>query len=160
MLFDQKVFEVPYGLFFFLLAAQLASNLSTIRSADARSFDRLLKAICDQAWPSQSEIAHRTFPNDHQWFEPTGYTLGLIRGAGFWKLLFSLVTLVTMLVGLLIIISPIISGLYYLFDWHDQIVSGDINLQYYVVLASTILTIAWFINYFILHALTEKLKLR
>jgi hypothetical protein len=131
-----------------------------IRSGDARSYDRQLKAICDKVWPAQARLAHSTFPNEHEWFGPTNYALDLVPGSGGSKIIFNIVSFLTMILALGAFISPIGAGIYYLADWEEQIVSGDVDLQYYAVLLSTGLAFAWFSNYMIVHTITERLKVR
>lgn len=96
-------------------------------------------------------MLYRTYPNESMWLESTNQAIHALKLHGKTRAFYSVTIIPTLLFGAALLLSPIIAGIYYLFDWKDQIVSGWIDFQYYVVLGSTILTIVWFINYTLMH---------
>ncbi|WP_168727379.1 hypothetical protein [Sphingomonas sp. CCH10-B3] len=151
VIFDQKVFEVPHGLFFFCLGSQLSLCISFAKNVDARVFDRLMRSICDHQWHHDSLAVYRTIPNEHAWLETSSQIMHALPSNIISRNIFIFVMILTSLLGLIIMFSPVAAGLYIIVDWKLQITNGWIDLQYYLVLTSTCLSLAWFVNYVAVH---------
>lgn len=151
VVFDQKIFEVPHGIFLFCLGGQLSLCISLARSVESRIFDRLIRTICEKKWPQDSLTVYKTYPNENVWLETTSQIMHSLHDNSRSRILFSFVMFFTTLLMLVIIVSPITIGMYYIYDWKVQISTGWIDFQYYLVLASTCLSLLWFINYVAVH---------
>lgn len=145
-LFDQKIFEVPYGIFIFCILAQLASCMYFLRSLDATVYDRFILAVCEKAWPEKSAAIYRTYPNSHSWLEPSADLMEAFGDVSVRGCLHALTLMPIMLLVLTALASPTAAGVYYLWNWKELITSGWINLQYYSVLISTIAAFLVLIN--------------
>jgi hypothetical protein len=156
ILFEQKVFELPYGLFLFLILAQVAACLSLIKAAEERSYDLEILAICKRIWPTQHELVYESMP-DSASLNPGSALIAerakLGRGSRF---IYFATTLVSGTLAAFVLMGPIFAGIYYLADWRKQIVTGNVDLQYYSVCFSTVLTFAWVFTYQILRGISEK----
>jgi len=151
VLFDQKIFQVPYGIFLFCVAAQLMSCMSVARSSDARVFDRYLKAVCEHEWPEQATIMYRLIPNESSWTSATSESVHSLEHNHITRLVFTIAMLPSIILAMVILFGPIMAGVYYLVDWKNEIQTGDINIQYYGVLFFTIVAAFWSIMYLFLH---------
>jgi hypothetical protein len=151
VLFGQKIFEVPYGVFLFCLASQVAMCLSLVRSSDARVFDRYMMAVIEKRWPESASIIYSTYPNEGAWLETTNKAIHSLKESGWSRALYSFSIIPTLILIITMILSPLLSGIYYLIDWEQQIVSGRVDLQYYAVSASTSFASLWLLNYILVH---------
>jgi hypothetical protein len=151
VIMDQKVFEVPYGVFIFCICSLFAFCLSCIRSSDARVYDRYLMGICDKAWPTQAQSMYQTIPNDDIWLAPSSESIHALTENSFSKSLFVCFSIPTYLAGFFILLLPILSGFYFLIKWKELISLGNIHVQYYSVLFFTIISCMWFINGILIH---------
>jgi hypothetical protein len=151
VIFDQKIFEVPYGILIFCMASQLCLCLSTARLADARIYDRYLKAVCQNAWPGQADTMYKLVPDENSWLNATSDSIDALESRPLLSAIYNFAMLPSLLLGLVLFVSPILAGLYYLYDWIEQIKTGNISLQYYSVLASTSVTFLWVVLYLCLY---------
>lgn len=147
--------DLQYGLFFFVLAAQVCAVLSTSRTMDSRSFDYEIEKFVKLQFPGQSRPAVRTIPNAHEWLSPSSEVLETISGYGFPKFIYNVAMLVTVIFAIAVVFGPTALGVYYLFNHEALITEGDKDLQYWVVFAVTILSILWSCAYVAIHAITE-----
>lgn len=155
VLFDQKIFEVPYGIFVFCLGSQLSFCLNCLRSLDARVYDRQIKRICEIAWPSIATDVYSTIPNKAIWAEAGLGVINKMSGREILSGCLSVLMIPSVTLGLIVILLPEITGIYYLINWESIIVSGNIELQYYSVVFSSSITIIWLIQLLIIHLLDD-----
>lgn len=146
VLADQRIFALPYGLFIFCIASQVLFVLSVLRSSESRVLDRMMRGICDKKWPETSELAYRTFPNEGVWFEIISHTVRKVEGVYSTKIFFGLASFIAIAVGLITFVTPLILGIYFLWNWTYFIQSGNIEIQYYSVMLSTIVCALWTIS--------------
>jgi len=156
VLFDQKIFEVPYGICFFCIIAQISFCMNCIRSLDARIYDRYLKRACELKWPVMSDDVYQTFPNQAAWSEGAIGALSRIKNRDVAKGCLSVLMLPSLLLILTMLLAPTAAGLYYLIDWQRQISTGNIAIQYYSVMFSTTITIIWFAQYCAIHGMDQE----
>lgn len=143
-IFGQKVFEVPYGVFVFCVVSQALMCFALARFLDARVLDRLIRGVCDRQWPQQSWLIYQTFPN--AWLDPSVNAINSLKENPRHRALLSLLMVVSSLSASVVIGGAVASGAYFLYDWKAQIQAGWVDLQYYVVVATSILTILWLIG--------------
>jgi hypothetical protein len=143
VLADQKIFELPYGLFIFCIVSQISYSLSLIISFESRVFDRMIRGICDKKWPDTSELVYRTFPNEGLWFDTTSHAVRKLDGAYGTKTLFWLASFIALAIATTIFLMPLILGVYFLCNSTDFIKSGHKEIQYYSVAISTTVCALW-----------------
>lgn len=151
VIFDQKIFAVPYGMFLFCILSQLSMTAGNIRLSDARVFDRLMKGICDTAWPDRSQAIFKTYPNQGIWLDAASSTFSSMKDRTLSRIFFTIFQIPLVLVSLGVLTSPILIGCYFLYDWKREIGTGAVNLQFYSVMTSTALALVWFVNYMLIH---------
>lgn len=136
IIFDQKIFQVPYGIFIFCIVAQLAYMLQMAISADARMYQRYIEIICEKCWPQKNEMVKQSFVG-------MGLPINAIsrflthKSNSIAGKICSLLSVPLALFALFVYFSPVACGIWFLIDWNMQIPSGNIDLQYYSVLIST-----------------------
>lgn len=151
VLFGQKIFEVPYGILVFCIAAQGCSCLATVRLSDARVLDRYLKAVCDKQWPAQADTMYRLIPDESSWLDATGDSIDALDEHSVLISFYALSMLPSLLLALLLFMGPVGAGIYYLIDWKAQIQTGNVALQFYTVLVTTIINFLWLLIYTLLY---------
>ncbi len=147
--------DLKYGLFFFVVAAQLCTVLSTSRTMDSRAYDYQIEKIAKVSFPNHFREAARTVPNPHEWLSPSSEILESIEGRPFSKLVYNLAMAVTALFVIAVVFGPNVLGVYYLWNHDALITEGDRDLQYWMVLSVTVLSILWSFAYWAIHAMTE-----
>ncbi|UVO54901.1 hypothetical protein [Sphingomonas sp. SUN039] len=140
VLFDQKVFELPYGLFLFCVASQLSFCIACVRFLDQRVFDRYLRAICDREWGDRSEFMYRTLKGGQEWSTTTQSLIDRPSVSIYFRTVYFLSMASMGLIYLAIFLMPIISGGYFIYDYDNQISGRYPELQYWSVIATTILS--------------------
>jgi hypothetical protein len=137
IIFDQKIFQVPYGIFLFCIVVQLAYMLQMVISTDARMYQRYIEIICEKCWPNKNELVKQSYIgmglpiNAISRF--LSYKSNSISGR-----ICSILSIPVVLFATAIYFSPIICGIWFLVEWEKQITSGDVDLQYYSVMISTV----------------------
>lgn len=138
VLFDYKIFELPYGLFVFCVASQICFLISISRFMDSRAYDRYLKAICEKKWPENSDYAYISLPNPNAWIEPSARLMTGIEGNSIAKFLASALFVIAGILLTALYCLPIATGIYFLCNFSEQANGKYNDFQYYAVLASTI----------------------
>ena len=155
VIFSQKVLEVPYGTFVFCVVAQFSLCAAAVAMADSRVFDRYLRAACALKWPQKNSFfLYKSIPNDSSWLDASLFALSDLKGVKNQTIIVSISLVVFALLLSGVILAPIMGGVFYLYDWKNQIVSGWIDLQYSVVLISTVVTLLAIVAFFSFFNLT------
>ena len=133
-----KIFEVPYGIFFFCLVSQVAYAGSVLLNTEARFYQRYIEIICDKLWPGKSEVIKQGYIGKSSFGHAIFRFFESQKSDNITRILYLITAIPVSLSLAAIILSPIIAGIYFLADWKNQIGDGDLDLQYYSILTSTI----------------------
>ena len=147
--------ELQYGLFFFIVGAQLCSIVSTARIMDSRSYEHYLQKIIGEHYSDEAGTRYQWLPNDHEWLTPSSSVVEGVSGNGFGKFLYNIAMVFTLLTGIAIIFAPLIIGATYLVYDDRFIAEGREDVQYWTVAVTTTLSILCYIAYFAIHQMTE-----
>jgi hypothetical protein len=153
-LFNAHVLNVPYGLFFFLLASQLSFCMSLLRLCDSISYKRAMTDLAKCSCSDAAEDLVATFPNKYDWFGITASMVEKIKGNDA-SAIFYISALLTSLFTVSLLLSPIACGIYFIVNSDAQIVTGNKTLQYWMVVVSTIFSILWFLNYIVVYRISK-----
>ncbi|MCA0903248.1 hypothetical protein [Qipengyuania aquimaris] len=147
--------DLQYGLFFFIVAAQICSVLSTSRTMDSRAYDYQIEEVARFHFPEKYKEAARTVSNSHEWLSPSSEVLKSIDGFRTAKIFYNSAMLVTAIFAVGVVFGPNVLGIYYLCNHDALITEGDKDLQYWSVLSVTVLSMLWSVAYVSIHVMTE-----
>lgn len=146
VIFDQKIFEVPYGIFVFCITSQICFIIAISRLMDARVFDRYILGICEKAWPGHSTAIYKTFHDQSAWIEPTA--LALHHKANKDNSLFSKILLYSFsIIGLVVYTFPIGCGFWFVASEHYNLEPEYQTARMIAVIFTTILSLLWTFAY-------------
>jgi hypothetical protein len=152
VLLDQKIFEIPYGIFIFSIISQGLFVLSLSRAMDARVFDRNIKAVCNRLWKDSGEFFYSSVPNPYAWMEPTANAIQQMRGRSFLKIFGKVCYSFASIFLILLYSAPIITGIHFLTNFDDLKYDFNQDYQYYSVVFLTILSLIWLLATLMIYA--------
>jgi hypothetical protein len=135
VLFDYKVFDTPYGISIFCFAANLCFCIALSRYLDARAFDRMLRAICDNEWPQNAYFSYETYPQTNAWLGPTSSFVGVLHKAGVRTRLANLIVTLAALVLSVVYLIPLVCGIHFLYSFDSLSDPQAKGIQYWGVAA-------------------------
>lgn len=146
IVFDQKVFELPYGLFVFCVVSQVIFVGSCIRAMDARVIDRAIKDICDKKFNDVSGMIYMSLRGAQEWSGNLNFLMIKLTESLLLRFVYAIISLTTACVVISLILSPLTSGVFFLVNSTTQISGEAPEAQFYIVLSSTILSaiVFWF----------------
>ena len=94
---------------------------------------------------------YKLIPDENTWLNSTSDSIDAIESRPLLSAIYNLAVLPSLLLGIAIYLSPIAAGAYYLYDWHNQIKTGNVSIQYYGVVISTAVAFLWMVLYLCLY---------
>lgn len=140
VIFDQKVFKLPYGLFIFCIASQLTFAMGCVRFLDQRVFDRYLRAVCDKEWGDQADFIYQTLKGGHDWTTTAQSLIDRPSVSIYFRVVHGLTMASFAMIYLIVFLTPIMSGIYFMYDAKAQISGNYPDLQFWSVFAATFLS--------------------
>lgn len=146
-LLETNVAKVPYGLFFYLVASQISMILSFIRSADSTAIDSRLRAAIKSFGVSNVDDSERTFVNEFEWFSVAASEFESKKSGPVAKTFYTVTSLLTALTAISFYVFPSAAGIYTIYNHQSMINLGNVQIQYWILLSTTSLSILWFLNF-------------
>lgn len=143
VVFDTKIFELPYGLFVFCVLGAGSFLIAQTRYLDAHALECRMREISREAEPKLAQRYLQTFPSEHSWMDLAREQFESAPGKKAIFLSFSFTF--AGLVVLALYFFPVFASIHYLLNWPEVANGSGEDFQWWAVMVGLVLDLLFFI---------------